>query len=254
MRILVVEDEPKIGRVLLEGLEAEQFAVDLAVDGESGLELATQVEYDAIILDLNLPRLDGFTVLQRIRKQRLQVPVLILSARADTADRVRGLNMGADDYLRKPFSFDELVARVHALLRRPHQLLDSLSVADLEIDRIRHVVTRAGKPIPLTQREYALLVEYLMRNAGRPVTRTMVVEHVWNLGFEGLTNIVDVYINYLRGKVDSGFNKNLIHTVRGIGYVLADHDADMAATAQCSVPAHGAADLDLRSAQLVAGA
>jgi len=253
VRILVVEDEPKIGRVLLEGLEAEQFAVDLAVDDESGLELATQVEYDAIILDLNLPRLDGFTVLQRIRKQRLQVPVLILSARADAADRVRGLNMGADDYLRKPFSFDELVARVHALLRRPHQLLDSLSVADLEIDRIRHVVTRAGKPIPLTQREYALL-EYLMRNAGRPVTRTMVVEHVWNLGFEGLTNIVDVYINYLRGKVDSGFNKNLIHTVRGIGYVLADHDADMAATAQCSVPAHGAADLDLRSAQLVAGA
>jgi DNA-binding response OmpR family regulator len=230
MRLLVVEDEPKFGRVLLEGLEAEHFAVDLAVDGASGLELATQTDYDAIILDLNLPRLDGFTVLRRIRKQRLQVPVLILSALADTQDRVRALNMGADDYLRKPFSFDELVARVHALLRRPHQLLDSLSVADLEIDRIRHVVTRAGKPIPLTQREYALL-EYLVRNAGRPVTRTMVVEHVWNLGFEGLTNIVDVYINYLRSKVDSGFNKNLIHTVRGIGYVLADNDEAMAATA-----------------------
>jgi DNA-binding response OmpR family regulator len=230
MRILLVEDEPKFGRVLLEGLEAEQFAVDLAVDGESGLELATQVEYDAVVLDLNLPRLDGFTVLQRIRKQRLQVPVLILSARADTADRVRGLNMGADDYLPKPFSFDELTARIHALLRRPHQLLDSLSVADLEIDRIRHVVTRAGRPIPLTQREYALL-EYLMCNAGRPVTRTMVVEHVWNLGFEGLTNIVDVYINYLRAKVDAGSNNHLIHTVRGIGYVLADHDTAMAATA-----------------------
>jgi two-component system, OmpR family, copper resistance phosphate regulon response regulator CusR len=230
MRLLVVEDEPKVGRVLLEGLKAEHFAVDLAVDGESGLELATQTDYDAIILDLNLPGLDGFTVLRRIRKQRLQVPVLILSALADTQDRVRALNMGADDYLRKPFSFDELVARVHALLRRPHQLLDSLSVADLEIDRIRHVVTRAGKPIPLTQREYALL-EYLVRNAGRPVTRTMVVEHVWNLGFEGLTNIVDVYINYLRSKVDSGYNKNLIHTVRGIGYVLADHDQAVAATA-----------------------
>jgi two-component system copper resistance phosphate regulon response regulator CusR len=230
MRILVVEDEPKCGRVLLEGLKAEHFAVDLAADGELGLELATQADYDAIILDLNLPRLDGFTVLRQIRKQRLQVPVLVLSARADIADRVRALNMGADDYLRKPFSFDELVARVHALLRRPRQLLDSLSVADLEIDRIRHITTRAGKPIPLTQREYALL-EYLMRNAGRPVTRTMVVEHVWNLGFEGLTNIVDVYINYLRSKVDSGYSKHLIHTVRGIGYVLADPDQAMAATA-----------------------
>jgi DNA-binding response OmpR family regulator len=230
MRILVVEDEPKCGRVLLEGLKAEHFAVDLAADGELGLELATQADYDAIILDLNLPRLDGFTVLRQIRKQRLQVPVLVLSARADIADRVRALNMGADDYLRKPFSFDELVARVHALLRRPRQLLDSLSVADLEIDRIRHITTRAGKPIPLTQREYALL-EYLVRNAGRPVTRTMVVEHVWNLGFEGLTNIVDVYINYLRSKVDSGYSKHLIHTVRGIGYVLADPDQAMAATA-----------------------
>lgn len=228
MRILVVEDEPKFARVLLEGLKAEHFAVDLAADGELGLELATQADYDAIILDLNLPRLDGFTVLRQIRKQRLQVPVLVLSARADIADRVRALNMGADDYLRKPFSFDELVARVHALLRRPRQLLDSLSVADLEIDRIRHITTRAGKPIPLTQKEYALL-EYLMRNAGRPVTRTMVVEHVWNLGFEGLTNIVDVYINYLRSKVDSGYSKHLIHTVRGIGYVLADHDQTMAA-------------------------
>jgi DNA-binding response OmpR family regulator len=230
MRLLVVEDEPKFGRLLLEGLKAEHFAVDLAVDGEAGLELATQSDYDAIILDLNLPRVDGFTVLQRIRKQRLQVPVLILSARPDTADRVRGLNAGADDFLRKPFSFDELVARVHALLRRPHQLLDSLAVADLEIDRIRHTVSRAGKRIPLTQREYALL-EYLMRNAGRPVTRTMVIEHVWNLGFEGLTNIVDVYINYLRSKVDSGYSKNLIHTVRGIGYVLADDEGSMAATA-----------------------
>jgi DNA-binding response OmpR family regulator len=230
MRILVVEDEPKCGRVLLEGLKAEHFAVDLAADGELGRELATEADYDTIILDLNLPRLDGFTILRQIRKQRLQVPVLVLSARADIADRVRALNMGADDYLRKPFSFDELVARVHAVLRRPRQLLDSLSVADLEIDRIRHITTRAGKPIPLTQREYALL-EYLMLNAGRPVTRTMVVEHVWNLGFEGLTNIVDVYINYLRSKVDSGYSKHLIHTVRGIGYVLADHDQAMAATA-----------------------
>ncbi len=227
MRLLVIEDEPKVARVLLEGLKAEQFAVDLAQDGESGLELASEADYDAIILDLNLPRLDGLTVLRRIRKKRFEMPVLILSARTDVADRVRTLNSGADDFLLKPFSFEELVARIHALLRRPTKLLDRLSVGDLEIDRVRHVATRAGKTIPLTQREYALL-EYLMRNAGRPVTRTMVVEHVWNLGFEGLTNIVDVYINYLRTKIDGGFGTKLIHTVRGIGYVLADFDGSLA--------------------------
>jgi two-component system copper resistance phosphate regulon response regulator CusR len=227
VRLLVIEDEPKVARVLLEGLKAEQFAVDLAQDGESGLELASEADYDAIILDLNLPRLDGLTVLRRIRKKRFEMPVLILSARTDVADRVRTLNSGADDFLLKPFSFEELVARIHALLRRPTKLLDRLSVGDLEIDRVRHVATRAGKTIPLTQREYALL-EYLMRNAGRPVTRTMVVEHVWNLGFEGLTNIVDVYINYLRTKIDGGFGTKLIHTVRGIGYVLADFDGSLA--------------------------
>jgi two-component system, OmpR family, copper resistance phosphate regulon response regulator CusR len=227
LRLLVIEDEPKVARVLLEGLKAEQFAVDLAQDGESGLELASEADYDAVILDLNLPRLDGLTVLRRIRKKRFEMPVLILSARTDIADRVRTLNSGADDFLLKPFSFEELVARIHALLRRPTKLLDKLSVGDLEIDRVRHLATRAGKTIPLTQREYALL-EYLMRNAGRPVTRTMVVEHVWNLGFEGLTNIVDVYINYLRTKIDGGFNTKLIHTVRGIGYVLADFDGSLA--------------------------
>jgi DNA-binding response OmpR family regulator len=227
VRLLVIEDEPKVARVLLEGLKAEQFAVDLAQDGESGLELASEADYDAIILDLNLPRLDGLTVLRRIRKKRFEMPVLILSARTDVTDRVRTLNSGADDFLLKPFSFEELIARIHALLRRPTKLLDKLSVGDLEIDRVRHVATRAGKTIPLTQREYALL-EYLMRNAGRPVTRTMVVEHVWNLGFEGLTNIVDVYINYLRTKIDGGFSSKLIHTVRGIGYVLADFDGSLA--------------------------
>jgi two-component system copper resistance phosphate regulon response regulator CusR len=227
LRILVIEDEPRIARVILEGLKAEQFAVDLAQDGESGLELATEADYDAIILDLNLPKLDGFTVLRRIRKKHYEMPVMILSARSDVEDRVRGLNIGADDYLLKPFSFEELLARVHALLRRPPKLVDRLNVADLEIDRVRHVATRSGKVIPLTQREYALL-EYLMRNAGRPVTRTMVVEHVWNLGFEGLTNIVDVYINYLRAKIDSGCTTRLIHTVRGIGYVLADFDGSLA--------------------------
>src|SRR5215467_7704318 len=146
--------------------------------------------------------------------------ILLLSARKDVSDRVCGLQAGADDYLVKPFSFEELLARVHALLRRPQEFQDQLRVEDLELDRMRHIVTRAGKPIKLTQREYGVL-EYLMRNAGRTVTRTMVVEHVWNLGFEGLTNIVDVYVNYLRAKIDDGFDKPLIHTAHGIGYVLA---------------------------------
>jgi DNA-binding response OmpR family regulator len=208
MRILVIEDEPKVARTLVKGLEADHFAVDLAGDGEEGLQLATEIDYDGIILDWKL------------RKSGSNMRILLLSARKDVSDRVCGLQAGADDYLVKPFSFEELLARVHALLRRPQELLDKLSVEDLELDRMRHMVTRAGKPINLTQREYAVL-EYLMRNAGRTVTRTMVVEHVWNLGFEGLTNIVDVYINYLRAKIDHGYEKQLIHTARGVGYMLS---------------------------------
>jgi DNA-binding response OmpR family regulator len=211
LRILVIEDEPKVARTLVKGLEADHFAVDLAGDGEEGLQLATEIDYDAIILDWNLPKLDGLTVLRKLRKSGSNMRILLLSARKDVSDRVCGLQAGADDYLVKPFSFEELLARVHALLRRPQELLDKLSVEDLELDR---------KPINLTQREYAVL-EYLMRNAGRTVTRTMVVEHVWNLGFEGLTNIVDVYINYLRAKIDHGYEKPLIHTARGVGYMLS---------------------------------
>jgi len=220
MRILVIEDEPKVARTLAKGLEADHFAVDRAGDGEEGLQLATEVNYDAIILDWNLPKLDGLTVLRKLRKSGCNVRILMLSARKEDSDRVCGLRAGADDFLVKPFSYDELLARLHALLRRPQEQLDRIRVEDLELDRLRHLVTRAGKQIHLTQREYAVL-EYLMRNAGRTVTRTMVVEHVWNLGFEGLTNIVDVYINYLRAKIDDGFDKPLIHTSHGIGYVLA---------------------------------
>lgn len=226
MRILVVEDEPKVARTLVKGLEVNHFAVDLAGNGEEGLQLATEVDYDLIVLDWNLPKLDGLTVLRKLRKSGSHVRVLFVSARTDVSDRVSGLRAGADDFLLKPFSFDELLARVHALLRRPQELLDKLNVADLELDRMRHTVTRAGKHIILTQREYGVL-EYLMRNAGRTVTRTMIVEHVWNLGFEGLTNIVDVYINYLRAKIDHGFEKPLIHTSRGIGYVLAPPELQM---------------------------
>lgn len=226
MRILLVEDEPKVARTLVKGLEVNHFAVDLAGNGEEGLQLATEVDYDLIILDWNLPKLDGLTVLRKLRNSGSNMRVMLLSARTDVADRVCGLRAGADDFLLKPFSFDELLARIHALLRRPQELLDKLNVADLELDRMRHTVTRAGKHIVLTQREYGVL-EYLMRNAGRTVTRTMIVEHVWNLGFEGLTNIVDVYINYLRAKIDHGFETALIHTSRGIGYVLAPPEHPM---------------------------
>jgi len=202
------------------GLESDHFAVDLANDGLDGLQLLTEIDYDAAVLDWNLPKLDGLTLLRRLRKARSGVRVLIVSARQDLADRICALESGADDYLTKPFSCEELVVRMHALLRRPKELLDVMRVEDLELDRTRRTVTRAGRPIVLTQREYAVL-EYLMRNAGRTVTRTMVVEHVWNLGFEGLTNIVDVYINYLRHKVDHGFDKPLIRTARGVGYMIA---------------------------------
>ena len=220
MRILVIEDEPKIARSLVKGLEAEQFTVDLASDGEEGLRVATEINYDGIVLDWNLPRLDGLTLLRRLRQSGSTTRVLILSGRREVADRVYGLEAGADDYLIKPFSFQELLARLHTLLRRSKELRDKITVDDLELDRNTHTVTRAGKPINLTQREYALL-EYLMRNAGRTVTRTMVVEHVWNLGFDGVTNVVDVYISYLRAKIDQNFARPLIHTKRGVGFMLA---------------------------------
>jgi len=221
MRLLVVEDEPKVARTLLKALEADGFSVDVATDGEDGLQLAAEIDYDLVILDWTLPKLDGLTVMRRLRKSGSNVRIMIVSGRAEVPDRICGLQAGADDYLVKPFSFEELLARVHALVRRPQTLIDKLSVADLELDRGRHMVTRAGKQIRLTQREYAVL-EYLMRNARRIVTRSMVVEHVWNLDFEGLTNIVDVYINYLRTKIDHGFERPLIHAARGIGYSLTD--------------------------------
>jgi two-component system, OmpR family, copper resistance phosphate regulon response regulator CusR len=224
VRILIIEDEPKVARTLLKGLEAEHFAVDVAIDGEDGLQLSTEIDYDLLILDWNLPKLDGLTVLRKLRKLGSVARILFLSARKEISDRITALQAGADDFLVKPFSFEELNARVSALLRRPQELLDKISVDDLVLDRMRHSVTRAGKLISLTQREYAVL-EYLMRNAGRTVTRTMVVEHVWNLGFEGLTNIVDVYINYLRTKIDQGFSTQLIHTVRGVGYSINATDS-----------------------------
>ena len=220
MRILIIEDEPKIARSIVQGFEADHFSVDLAEDGETGLQMATESHYDGIVLDWNLPRLDGLTLLRKLRQSGSNTRVLILSGRREVADRVAGLQAGADDYLIKPFSFQELLARMQTLLRRAEETSETLTVGDLVLDPQRHTVERAGKPIKLSQREYALL-EYLMRNAGRTVTRTMVVEQVWNLWSEGLTGVVDVYISYLRAKVDQGFSYPLIHTKRGIGFMLA---------------------------------
>ncbi|HEY1937882.1 MAG TPA: response regulator transcription factor [Candidatus Angelobacter sp.] len=220
MRILIIEDEPKIARSIVQGFEADHFSVDLAEDGEMGLHLATESHYDGIVLDWNLPRLDGLTLLRKLRQSGSNTRVLILSGRREIADRVAGLQAGADDYLIKPFSFQELLARMQTLLRRAEETSETLTVGDMVLDPQRHTVERAGKPIKLSQREYALL-EYLMRNAGRTVTRTMVVEQVWNLWSEGLTGVVDVYISYLRAKVDQGFSYPLIHTKRGIGFMLA---------------------------------
>jgi len=220
MRVLVVEDDGPLATFVRKGLEAEHYAVDVASDGEQARSLALESAYDLIILDLNLPRLDGLEVLRAVRAKKPSLSVLVLTARSRIEDRVLSLDSGADDCLIKPFSFTELSARVRALLRRgPRTVETVLQVADLELDRVERKVKRAGKNIDLTSKEFALL-EYLLRNAGRRVTRNMIIEHVWNLSFDTSTNIVDVYVNYLRRKVDDGFSPRLIHTVRGVGYEL----------------------------------
>jgi two-component system copper resistance phosphate regulon response regulator CusR len=220
MRILVAEDDHPVATFISKGLEAENYVVDVAGDGEEALFLAEHYDYDLVVLDINLPKLDGFTVLQRIRAQKPDLAVLFLTGNIQVSDRVKGLDLGADDYLTKPFSLTELLARVRAVGRRSNRPSESvLKVQDLVLDRVQHVVTRAGQPINLTPKEFALL-EYLMRNAGRPVSRAMIVEHVWNLGFDSTTNVVDVYINYLRKKIDSGASTRLIRTIRGVGYQI----------------------------------
>jgi heavy metal response regulator len=221
MRILVVEDDAPLASFIRKGLESEHYAVDVAGDGEQGLELAKTYEYDLLVLDLNLPKMDGVAVLQALRPNKPDLPVLVLTARSRVEDRVTCLDGGADDVLIKPFSFTELAARVRALLRRGRPVADVvLRVADLELNRVERKVARAGKRIDLTSKEFSLL-EYLMRNAGRRITRTMIIEHVWNLSFDTATNVVDVYINYLRRKIDDEHTPKLIHTVRGVGYELA---------------------------------
>ncbi len=219
MKILVIEDEAKIADLLKRGIENAGYSVDTAETGAVALDLMHGVVYDLIILDLMLPDIDGFELLKKIRNRRMAAPVLILSARDAVNDRVKGLEVGADDYLVKPFAFVELMARIRALLRRGTPTPERVQVGDLVLDCIRRRVTRAGQLIELAPKEFSIL-EYMMRNQGRPLSRTMIVEHVWDLDYDGLTNIVDVYIRHLRGKIDDRFPKKMIQTVRGVGYLL----------------------------------
>lgn len=225
MRILIAEDDPALASFVKKGLEAEYYAVDISPNGEQARAMAAELDYDLLLLDLYLPLLDGVTVLRALRECKPGMPILIVTSRNRVEDRVQCLDLGADDYLTKPFSFAELSARIRALLRRSHlSATSTLSVADLKLDRVERRVERAGRRIDLTSKEFALL-EYMMRNAGRRVTRAMIIEHVWNLSFDTSTNIVDVYVNYLRRKMDKDFASPLIHTVRGVGYELSNRSA-----------------------------
>ena len=220
MRILVVEDEHKLAGVLKRGLEEHGYAVDLAYDGEDGLHLAEIEPYDLVVLDVMLPRLDGYTVCRRLRAARRNVPVLMLTARDAVDDRVAGLDSGADDYLVKPFAFRELLARVRALLRRDSLSRDPvLRVGDLEVDTVTREIRRGGRPIELTSKEYAIL-EYFVRNPNRVLTRTQIAEHIWDYNFVAMSNVVDVYVGLLRRKLGDNGESRLLHTVRGTGYQL----------------------------------
>lgn len=221
MRLLVVEDDKKIASFVVNGLKQSGFAVDHCDDGEAGLAMARSVPYDVAVVDIMLPRLDGLTLVQTLRREGKHLPVLILSAKTTVDDRVRGLQAGGDDYLVKPFAFSELLARVQALIRRASHTAEPtrLMVGDLTMDLLTREVTRGGKPIELQAREFSLL-EFLMRNAGRVVTKTMILEHVWDYSFDPQTNVVDVLVHRVRAKVDRDFAARLIHTIRGVGYVL----------------------------------
>jgi heavy metal response regulator len=220
MRILVVEDEKKVASFIKKGLEEEYFTVDVAYNGKEGLEFATREEYDILLLDVMIPYIDGITLTKELRKRKITTPVLLLTVKDSTQAKVEGLDAGADDYLTKPFAFEEFLARIRVLLRRKNNRKNTvLKIEDLQLDQITHRVIRGGKEIVLTSKEYALL-EYLMLNVNQVITRTMISEHVWDEDFDTFTNVIDVYINYLRKKIDKEFKKKLIHTLRGTGYIL----------------------------------
>ena len=220
MRLLVVEDEKKVASFIKKGLEEEGYAVDLVSDGKTGLILGLDGVHDLIVLDVNLPRMDGISILQELRRKKVTTPVLLLTVRAAIEDKVLGLDTGADDYLTKPFAFQELLARVRALLRRRAEAESPLlQVADLRLDPATRIVSRGDQEIELTAKEFTLL-SYFMRNPGRVLTRTMIAEHVWDYDFDPMTNVIDVYVNYLRKKIEAGQEVKLIHTVRGVGYVM----------------------------------
>jgi len=223
MRVLVIEDEPGVAGFLKKGLREASYAVDLASDGIDGHHRAVTETYDAIVLDLMLPGMDGLSILRDVRSRDIRTPVICLTARDAVDDRIKGLDLGADDYLAKPFSFSELLARLRALMRRGHDLHPNpITVGDLKVDTMARNVHRGDRRIDLSPTEYALL-EYLARNAGQVLPRTMILEHVWDMNQDPMTNLIDVHINRLRKKVDAGFDTPLIHTIRGVGYVLR-HD------------------------------
>ena len=221
MRLLLVEDDSKIASFIIKGFKAEGFAVDHAGDGESGLDLALTEPYDAAIVDIMLPKMDGLTLIQQLRGEQIKTPVIVLSARGSVDDRVKGLQTGGDDYLTKPFAFSELLARVQALIRRSSNAAEptTLTAGEISMNLINREVVRAGQKIDLQPLEFSLL-EYLLRNAGRVVSKTMIMEHVWDYYFDPQTNVVESRIYKLREKIDKGFSSKMIHTVRGVGYVL----------------------------------
>jgi heavy metal response regulator len=222
MRILIVEDEKKVAAFIKKGLEEETYAVDVAYEGEEGLYLGLENQYDLIILDLMLPVIDGLEVLSRLRKNKVDTPILLLTAKDSVEDKVTGLNTGADDYLTKPFAFSELLARIRVLLRRGKaETKTVLQVNGLILDLVSHKVNRDGEEIELTGKEYSLL-EYFMRNQGKVLTRTMIAEHVWDYNFDTFTNVIDVYVNHLRKKIDKNYPDKLLHTLRGVGYIMKE--------------------------------
>jgi DNA-binding response OmpR family regulator len=224
MHVLVIEDEPKLATFIQQGLVEESFVVDVVSSGEAALERARMTVYDVLVLDIMLPGIDGFEVCRQMRESGSDVPILMLSARGLIDDRIKGLEIGADDYLIKPFVFTELAARLRALLRRrqPTALL-TLNIADLALDPLTRVVKRGERRIDLTQKEFALL-EYLMRNGGRALTRAMIAEHVWDFHWDRLTNVIDVFVNHLRNKLEAPGEARLIHAVRGVGYIIRPPD------------------------------